>query len=175
LNVPIQIQFIAVPPRFWSAWPKDRPLTLLAEDARGIERRIRKAVNLRRERTRYRLLCNQIESLAQELAASGEKILTGCWVGRAAEMYIDFVENLQQTANCFVGKSIYAPGDEVSQVQYLFAGLTEAALSHAGFNGEDAKAFATCAASKAGFYKRAGDSGAAVIEVVSMATLLPPQ
>ena len=64
--LPVDIYFVAVPGETWSSWPPERALMHLANDAIGIERRIRKGVDVVRERVRYRMLSESIESLALE-------------------------------------------------------------------------------------------------------------
>lgn len=178
--MPIQVHLIAIPAvPYWNEWPADRPMSLLAQDAQGIARRIRKGVNLQREQVRYTLLCNQIESLALQLAGDNEEIKRGRWISKPAKLYLDLIERLQQTsissaATRFLGRSFFAPGDEVSGERMRFANLKapELALSLDDKRGE---LFAKLALIKAKFYEEAEHAEAAVVEVVSMAPLSPPK
>lgn len=97
----IEVHLVAIPARLWASWPTDRALALLAQDALGIERRIDKGVNVRKERARYTLLCNQIESLALRLVRSRKVTRCVVWTASAvgekkAATYLQLIEALRE-------------------------------------------------------------------------------
>lgn len=59
--ISLDVRFVAIDNVVWTTWPHDRALIHLANDALGIERRIRKRVDELNERSRYRQICEWIE------------------------------------------------------------------------------------------------------------------
>ena len=99
----------AVPPEVWdenTSLPEPRSLLNgLLQDALGIERRLPKRVNLENERSRYTLCCDQIESIASQLAISFktlEEFETGLRDGRFPARAIDeaYMHFLLQVRAC---------------------------------------------------------------------------
>lgn len=93
------LTFIEIPPAVWTKVPADRPFSELAKDAMSSERRIKKNVNVGRERARYTQLCDWIELAASNLVREGQLKSTLVWsdtsnAGRVAA-YLRLVECLQ--------------------------------------------------------------------------------
>ena len=91
--------FVELPERLWTTWPQDRPFAALAGDAMSCERRIRKGVNLGRERARYTQLCSWIELSALQLLHEGKVQhsfdLSDMAADTTVPLYLSLIECLQ--------------------------------------------------------------------------------
>ena len=91
--------FVELPEQLWGTWPQDRSFAALAGDAMSSERRMRKGVNLGRERARYTQLCSWIELSALDLLRAGKirhsLSLTDANGEAPVSLYLSLIECLQ--------------------------------------------------------------------------------
>lgn len=186
--IPFQVQLIAIPRKIWEAWPEDRQLMHLANDALGIERRIQKGVDVVKERKRYKQLCDWIETKAIEAAHEhGAKSLQ--LGGPDAPAYAELIERLRENDRVrttfagkrgagdaaarvsreALGKTIFPPGEAVSDQRQVFERLSSdlSGKDLPEVNAKQRTIWMALAAAKAKFYKHAESTGSAVIEVLS--------
>lgn len=192
----LSLAFIELKPDIWNKAPVDRPFSALAADALGSERRIRKGVNLGRERSRYTQLCNWIELSAAKLLfsgnASGSLVLSDSSKSQPASDYLRLIEVLRSTAHPSnrhgdssshateqtqstetkrpqpIGMSFYPPGDCVAEQVSIFATLSVEMLQSLipSPNMGMLTPFMTPAKQKAEFYERAQKRKSGVVEVL---------
>lgn len=170
----------------------------MAADALGIERRILKQVELRKERVRYRQLCDRIENLASELAHAqqGESVVlsgTSDSSGVSGRGYISLIERLAtvkppretfamkrtsqeamvKVYRDAIGKTVFPPGLSVAEQKSLFERLASGRIARVfqGANTKDQDTWMAAANAKAEFYRRAESEGAAVVEVVAVSVV----
>ncbi len=123
--IPLDVHLIGVPEQIWRSWPDERKLADLAGDALGMERRIRKGVNVVKERARYTQICHRIEHLALELAQNGKAPKFLFWPGgvagdERASCYTVLLECAKERFAREIGemKSI-VPGSVITRFQFF--------------------------------------------------------
>lgn len=183
----LQIHLVTLPQSVWRSWPPDRALMHLASDALGMERRIQKGVDVATERTRYKLLCDRIETLALEAIQTKRAKVAVLGLGEfgrpLGNAYLRLIEKLADEgggrvwedssanpkARVALAKTIFPPGKEVDARRDFFAHVIER-LRAGEFSGAD-RAEEVDQLEAASIvhrsYSKAARHGHAVVEVVS--------
>jgi len=180
----LQITFVMIGKSLWTKFPRDRAFADLLDDALAIERRISKAVDLDRERSRYKHICDWIESNA--LLCSNE---TGSFSMENASFpkaldYLSLIEQLseQQVPRQFkpdpaqpcerpwhksvpIGMGFYVGENSISEQLAIFESV---ASDLASFVHDPSKSIEQVANAKVEAYKKFRGSAKAIFEVVSL-------
>lgn len=92
---PAIVQIVRVPPSVWNSVPVERPLASVCRDVEASQRRIRKGVDLARERARYIQLCGWIEETVLNLIAAHKATAILILNRDDTERYLLLIETLQ--------------------------------------------------------------------------------